>query len=62
LALSLGPGASSAPGVALAATGVHVDQEAMYLVGNVEHMIWPYDNRDRLLGRMSGRSTNQHAS
>ena len=38
------------PGAVLAATGVDVDPEAMYLVGNVEHMIWPYDDRGRLLG------------
>ena len=34
----------------LAATGEDVDPEAMYLVGNVEHMIWPYDDQGRLLG------------
>ena len=38
------------PGAVLAATGVDVDPEATYLVGNVEHMIWPYDDRGRLLG------------
>ena len=38
------------PGAVLAATGEDVDPEAMYLVGNVEHMIWPYDDQGRLLG------------
>ena len=38
------------PGAVLAATGEDVDPDAMYLVGNVEHMIWPYDDQGRLIG------------
>ncbi len=38
------------PGAVLAATGEDVDPDAMYLVGNVEHMIWPYDDSGRLIG------------
>lgn len=38
------------PGEILAATGADVDVDATYLVSNVEHMIWPYDDRGRLLG------------
>jgi len=37
-------------GAVLATTGADVDQEATYLVANVEHMIWPYDDRGRLMG------------
>lgn len=38
------------PGEVLAATGADVDVDATYLVRNVEHMIWPYDDRGRLIG------------
>ena len=38
------------PGAVLAATGEDVDPDAVYLVGNVEHMIWPYDDSGRLIG------------
>lgn len=38
------------PGEVLAATGADVDADATYLVSNVEHMIWPYDDRGRLVG------------
>lgn len=38
------------PGEVLAATGADVDVDATYLVGNVEHMIWAYDDRGRLVG------------
>ena len=38
------------PGEVLAATGADVDVDATYLVSNVEHMIWPYDDRGRLIG------------
>ena len=38
------------PGAVLAATGQDVDPDAMYLVANVEHMIWPYDDQGRLIG------------
>ncbi|HVK28841.1 MAG TPA: hypothetical protein VM575_10890 [Nocardioides sp.] len=38
------------PGAILAAAGAPVDPEAHYLVANVEHMIWPYDDQGRLIG------------
>lgn len=38
------------PGSVLAETGAPVDPDAHYLVGNVEHMIWPYDDEGRLVG------------
>lgn len=38
------------PGAVLAAAGAPVDPEAHYLVANVEHMIWPYDDEGRLVG------------
>jgi hypothetical protein len=38
------------PGSVLAAEGVPVDPEATYLVKTAEHMIWPYDDRGRLIG------------
>lgn len=38
------------PGAVLAAAGAPVDPEAYYLVGNLEHMIWPYDDEGRLIG------------
>jgi len=38
------------PGEVLAATGADVDPDATYLVMNVEHMIWPYDDEGRLVG------------
>lgn len=38
------------PGAVLAATGADADPEATYLVMNVEHMIWPYDDEGRLVG------------
>ncbi len=38
------------PGAALAAAGASADAGATYLVANVEHMIWPYDDRGRLAG------------
>lgn len=38
------------PGSILAAEGAPVDPDAHYLVANVEHMIWPYDDEGRLIG------------
>ncbi|GAA4807779.1 hypothetical protein ACFQ0K_02375 [Nocardioides caeni] len=38
------------PGAVLVAAGAPVDPEAHYLVANVEHMIWPYDDEGRLIG------------
>lgn len=38
------------PGAVLAAAGAPVDPAAHYLVANVEHMIWPYDDQGRLIG------------
>jgi len=38
------------PGDVLAAAGTDVDAAATYLVANVEHMIWPYDDQGRLVG------------
>ncbi|WP_431772696.1 hypothetical protein [Streptomyces cucumeris] len=38
------------PGAVLAAGGAPVDPDATYLVKNLEHMIWPYDDEGRLLG------------
>jgi hypothetical protein len=38
------------PGGILAADGAPVDPGAMYLMKTVEHMIWPYDERGRLVG------------
>jgi len=38
------------PGEVLAATGADLDADATYVVMNVEHMIWPYDDRGRLVG------------
>jgi hypothetical protein len=38
------------PGEMLAAAGLDVDAAATYLLANVQHMIWPYDDRGRLIG------------
>jgi len=38
------------PGAVLAAAGAPVDPDRHYLVANVEHMIWPYDDEGRLVG------------
>ncbi|WP_431950356.1 hypothetical protein [Nocardia lijiangensis] len=38
------------PGAILAGAGADVDPDATYLVKNVEHMIWPYDDQGRLIG------------
>ncbi|WP_433192970.1 hypothetical protein ACQP1G_30135 [Nocardia sp. CA-107356] len=38
------------PGAILAAGGADVDPDATYLVKNIEHMIWPYDDQGRLIG------------
>ncbi|WP_067835750.1 hypothetical protein [Nocardia lijiangensis] len=38
------------PGAILAGAGADVDPDATYLVKNVEHMIWPYDDQGRLVG------------
>ena len=38
------------PGSVLAAEGAPVDPNATYLVKSAEHMIWPYDDRGRLIG------------
>jgi hypothetical protein len=38
------------PGSLLVAAGAPVDPDAHYLVANVEHMIWPYDDEGRLVG------------
>ncbi|MEU0503495.1 hypothetical protein [Nocardia sp. NPDC005998] len=38
------------PGTILAQSGVDIDPQATYLVKNVEHMIWPYDDQGRLIG------------
>lgn len=37
-------------GAALAAEGMDADPGAMYLAKSLESMIWPYDDRGRLLG------------
>jgi hypothetical protein len=38
------------PGQLLVEAGAPVDPNAYYLVANVEHMIWPYDDEGRLIG------------
>lgn len=38
------------PGRLLVEAGAPVDPDAHYLVANVEHMIWPYDDEGRLIG------------
>jgi hypothetical protein len=38
------------PGAILAAGGVPVDPEQTYLVKIAIHMIWPYDDRGRMIG------------
>jgi hypothetical protein len=38
------------PGNVLAAGGAPVDPDATYLVKTATHMIWPYDDRGRLIG------------
>jgi hypothetical protein len=38
------------PGSILAADGAPVDPDATYLVKSAEHMIWPYDDKGRLVG------------
>jgi hypothetical protein len=38
------------PGAVLAAAGADADRAATYLVANVEHMVWPYDDQGRLVG------------
>lgn len=39
---------------ALAAKDFEADENSMYLYKNVYQMIWPYDDRGRLLARISG--------
>ncbi|MFG2949259.1 hypothetical protein [Streptomyces adustus] len=36
-------------GAVLVDAGAEADPERYYLVGNVEHMIWPYDDHGRLI-------------
>ncbi len=50
LVCSTGGICQQTPGEVLAATGADVDVDATYLVKNVEHMIWLYDDRGRLVG------------
>ena len=38
------------PGTILAGSGAPVDSDATYLVKTATHMIWPYDDRGRLIG------------
>lgn len=38
------------PGTILAGSGAPVDPDATYLVKTATHMIWPYDDRGRLIG------------
>lgn len=38
------------PGTVLAAGGAPVDPDATYLVKLATHMIWPYDDRGRMIG------------
>ena len=38
------------PGQLLAAAGLDADADATYLLANVQHMIWPYDDQGRLMG------------
>lgn len=38
------------PGSVLAAEGIPVDPDAMYLTKTAEHMIWPYDDKGLLVG------------
>lgn len=38
------------PGAVLAAGGVAVAPDSWYVVKSAEHMIWPYDDRGRLMG------------
>lgn len=38
------------PASVLAAEGVPVDPNTMYLVKTAEHMVWPYDEQGRLIG------------
>ena len=38
------------PGQVLVEAGAPVDPDGHYLVANVEHMIWPYDDEGRLVG------------
>lgn len=38
------------PGSVLAAEGIPVDPNAMYLTKTAEHMIWPYDDNGLLVG------------
>jgi hypothetical protein len=47
---STGTISQQTPGTLLAAAGVDADVDAMYLLKNRQHMIWPYDDRGRLIG------------
>jgi hypothetical protein len=38
------------PGNLLAAASAGVDATATHLLANVQHMIWPYDDEERLIG------------
>jgi len=38
----------------LARTGLKADENAMYLYSNFIEMVWPYDDRGRLIGRAFG--------
>jgi hypothetical protein len=38
------------PGTIIAASGARVDPDGTYLIKTATHMIWPYDDRGRLIG------------
>jgi hypothetical protein len=38
------------PGAVLAEIGVDVNPDATYLMKNLQHMIWPYDDQGRMIG------------
>jgi hypothetical protein len=48
--LSTGTISQQTPGALLVAAGLDADADAMYLLKNLQHMIWPYDDRGRLIG------------
>ncbi|NMM88322.1 hypothetical protein B2J88_28900 [Rhodococcus sp. SRB_17] len=39
-----------APGSVLVESGFDVDADAWYLLKNLEHLVWPYDDEGRLIG------------
>ena len=50
------------PGNLLVAAGIDAEEDATYLSKAYTYMIWPYDDRGRLVGEDAGRWTSPGTS